>query len=292
MLSTILDLLACPVCHGQLYPDGDDGGELPGRGLHGLLCDRGHLFDVARQGYVSLLSGHNPALRSDTSEMVSARERVLGARHYGDIDAAVVAAGVGRVFLDVGAGTGHYLQRCVSSGAPSARGVGLDLSKTCARAMARAHPRIGAVVADAWKRLPIADSCVDTVLSVFAPRNVAEFARVLAPGGVLVVVSPTPRHLAELIDPMGMIGVDPGKPERIGNSFAGTFVRTERTLVEFVISVDRDTAKDLVAMGPSAHHLTADEITARAAELEDTMDVTASVTVCSYRVADDPSALR
>ena len=37
------------------------------------------------------------------------------------------------------------------------------------------------------------------ILSVFAPRNPPEMARVLAPGAALVAVTPTTRHLFEQI---------------------------------------------------------------------------------------------
>lgn len=272
MLSAIIDLLACPVCTGELDIDAGT-----------VICDRGHTFDIARQGYVSLLAGSTGGLRSDTTAMVAARERVLGAGLYAPIADAVADASSGPVCLDVGAGTGHYLAHALDDSDPAARGIGLDLSKSCARATARADDRIGSVVADAWQRLPVADGVIDTVLSVFAPRNVAEFARVLTDDGVLVVVAPTPRHLAEIVTPMGMIGVDPTKPERIGNALTGVFEREDRTAVEHTLPLGRSNVADLVTMGPSAHHASVDEIAARATMLPELVEVTCSVTVSRYR---------
>ncbi|MBJ7289854.1 putative RNA methyltransferase [Williamsia sp.] len=271
MLSAIIDLLDCPVCQGDLDIDEST-----------VICDRGHTFDIARQGYVSLLSGSAGKLHSDSVEMVSARERVLGSGRYDPISDAVAELTDGPAILDVGAGTGHYLARSLAAVGPDARGVGLDLSKAGARATARVHPRIGSIIADAWQRLPVRDGSVDTVLSVFAPRNVAEFARVLIPGGALVVVTPTPRHLAEIVEPMGMIGVDPAKPERIGNTLGAAFTRTERISVEHTMTLDRALVADVVTMGPSAYHLSGNEISDRAAALADTVDVVCSVTVSRY----------
>jgi 23S rRNA (guanine745-N1)-methyltransferase len=51
--------------------------------------------------------------------------------------------------------------------------------------------------------LPLADACADLMLDIFAPRNGAEFHRVLRPGGALLVVTPHPDHLAELVGPLG-----------------------------------------------------------------------------------------
>ena len=148
--------------------------------------------------------------------MVAARERVHGAGAFdpvaaavAEIVSAVIAETVGPagpvhpygpVVADIGCGTGHYLA-AVLDARPDARGIGIDLSKSCARATVRSHIRSAAVVADAWSGLPIRSSSVAAVLSVFSPRNVADFARILRPGGVVVTVTPEPGHLAELAGP-------------------------------------------------------------------------------------------
>src|SRR5919206_373512 len=99
--------------------------------------------------------------------------------------------------------------------APDAVGVVLDASRYAARRAARAHPRAMAVVADSWARWPVRDAALDRVLVVFAPRNGAETARVLRPGGRLVVVTPAADHLAELVGPLGLLTVDPAKADRL-----------------------------------------------------------------------------
>ena len=50
------------------------------------------------------------------------------------------------------------------------------------------------------------------------PRNGPEIARVLRPGGRLVVVTPAPDHLAELVGPLGLLRVDPDKAARLAAS--------------------------------------------------------------------------
>ncbi|GAA1889268.1 putative RNA methyltransferase [Williamsia serinedens] len=272
-LASVVDLLACPVCGGEV--DIDD---------RSVICDRGHVFDIARQGYVSLLAGGAHGLRSDTPEMIAARDRVQGAGHFGPVTDALLDVTVGEAVLDVGAGTGHHLAQVVAD-APDRRGVGLDLSKPGARAIARVSDRIGAVVADAWAGLPVRDGVVDTVLSVFSPRNVGEFARVLGPGGRVVVVAPTPRHLGEIVAPMGMIGVDPTKSDRLGATMSAAFTRRDRRLVEYAVDADRDLVADLVAMGPSAHHVAPAQIADRAAAMPASTSVTVSTTVSVYEAS-------
>lgn len=272
-LAHVVDLLACPVCAGEVDID-----------ERSVICDRGHTFDIARQGYVALLGGGAHGLRSDTAEMIAARDRVQAAGRFDPVSDALLDAVTGLTVLDVGAGTGHHLARVVADEG-TRRGVGVDLSKPAARAIARVSDRVGAVVADAWAGLPIRTDAVDTVLSVFSPRNVDEFARVLTTGGRVVVVAPTPRHLGEIVAPMGMISVDPTKSDRLGATMSAAFTRRDRRLVEYTLDADRDLVADLVAMGPSAHHVAPAEIADRAASMPPTTAVTFSMTVSVYEAS-------
>ena len=277
-LAAVLPALACPHCGGDFDADGGT-----------LLCAAGHSFDVARQGYVSLLAGDASGLIADDADMVAARERFFATGHYETFHAAVAAAAAdapaGPV-LDCGAGEGEYLARaCAARDANGlgGTGIGLDLSKPAARRTARRGPSIGAVVANGWGRLPVADGAVAAVLSVFAPRNAAEFARVLAPGGLLVVLTPGPRHLREIVEPLGMISVEEGKVARLDGALHD-FSLLSREKHEWVMDLTADAPADLVAMGPSAHHGSPEERAAAIARLtaDGTAAVTASGTVSIY----------
>lgn len=271
MLSAVVDLLCCPVCRAPF--------ECADRTL---WCGQGHSFDLARQGYVTLLGGAGNNFRSDTSEMLAARTRFLDGGFFDPIMTAVDAqCPGGATVLDVGAGTGHYLAAAVRSS--GGRGIGIDLSKLAGRLISRLDGPIGSVVADGWQPFPIADGVIDVALSIFSPRNVAEFARVLAPGGQLIVVSPTPRHLSEVVEAVGMIGVDKDKSVRIGNSMTGIFTRTERLLVEYPITLSHNQVVDVVLMGPSAFHLTESDVRTRLGGHPEPMTVTVSVTAAVYR---------
>src|SRR5689334_18866545 len=157
-----------------------------GSGVH---CAQGHRFDLAKQGYLNLSAGPQLA-NADTPAMVAARERFLGAGFFDPVTAAatrLAAPTAGSRILDAGAGTGQLLaalldagaqdDRLVPGGEPAgSRGIAVDVSTAAARRAARAHPRLGAVVADVWRKLPVADACLDLVVSNFAPRNPPEFA--------------------------------------------------------------------------------------------------------------------
>ncbi len=64
---------------------------------------------------------------------------------------------------------------------------------------------------------------VDAVLCVFAPRNAGEFARILGPGGRLLVVTPMPDHLGELRAALSLMEVAADKPDRLAAALDGPF---------------------------------------------------------------------
>ena len=185
--------------------------------------------------------------------------------------------------LDAGAGTGHYLREVLVR-RPDAVGVALDVSKYACRRAAKTHPRAGAVLADAWRSLPLRDGAVSTVLNVFAPRNAREMARVLATGGHLVVVTPNPAHLGGLVEALGLISVDLRKRQRLDEQLGELFEPEVSSEVTFGLSLRREEAEAVAAMGPSARHVSADDLRRRIDALPDPFDVTASVTVATYRL--------
>ncbi|GAB2725241.1 methyltransferase domain-containing protein [Nocardia thraciensis] len=249
-----------------------------------LRCARGHSFDMARQGYVSLLTGASTKMSGDTADMLDARAAFQGARHFAPIaEAVATAVTVGppsSTILEIGSGTGYYLAAALDA-VPSAYGIALDVSKPAARRAARAHDRAASVLADAWRGLPIRDGALTHVLSVFAPRNPDEVARVLGPGGVFVVVTPTPRHLSELIVPLDMVRVDTAKDARLADALSGRFDRLDSRLVEYPMLLGHPAVAHVAAMGPSAFHAPAERAT-HIATLPEEVQVTASVTVSTY----------
>ncbi len=277
MLADVIACLVCPVCGSDLALE-----------AAALRCARGHAFDVARQGYVNLLPGRARAGTADTPEMVDARAAFLGAGHYDEILDAVAAVsevalgeGPAGCVADVGAGTGDYLARVLER-SPGRVGLALDLSKHALRRAARAHPRIGAAVCDTWKPLPVRTGAAALVLDVFAPRNAAEFARILGPGGALVVVTPGAEHLRELVDVLGLVTVDERKDERLAGSLGERFTLVDPVPVRVDMSLTHDDVAALVGMGPSSRHVTAMEMAARIGALSEPVGVTAAVTVSLY----------
>ncbi|MET8090988.1 putative RNA methyltransferase [Micromonospora sp. NPDC005220] len=329
----VLDRMRCPVCGDPLQQATD---------TRALRCPRRHSFDIARQGYVNLLTGRAPHV-GDTAEMIAARADFQAAGHYDVISAALAAAATDAVsrlgvtdpphpapnpptlcsapaeatasqpsrrlegcrakdptaevrvepsppdieppapdvgayplVVDAGAGTGRYLG-AVLAALPAAVGLALDVSKPALRRAARAHPRAAAALADTWRRLPLADASTAVLLNVFAPRNGPEFHRVLDPAGTLLVVTPTADHLAELVDALDLLRVDPDKADRVTGSLGGHFTPVSSAVHRAELVLTRPEVATLVGMGPSAWHTDPDSLATRLAALPEPVRVTVAV---------------
>ncbi|HEY4991211.1 MAG TPA: rRNA (guanine-N1)-methyltransferase [Nakamurella sp.] len=270
-LAGVLPLLACPHCESALGRSDD----------RVVGCRSGHRFDVARRGYLSLLGKTSRTDTGDSADMVQARATFLSAGHYQSLASAIAALVTADPVLEIGAGTGYYLAavlRGLTDSAFTARGLAVDASRYAAR-RAAADPGIGSIVADAWSRLPVRDGAVRAVLSVFAPRDPSEIARVLRAGGRAVVVTPEPDHLGEIRSPLGLLAVDPGKPDRLAEAFAGRLRPAGRLPIRSRMSLTRGEVDALVRMGPSARHLDRDRLGEAIRRLAGRTAVTLSVTV-------------
>lgn len=277
-LAGVVQALTCPVCSGRLHlADGT------------LSCGSRHSFDVAREGYVNLLSGRAKASTADTAEMVAARAAFLSAGPFDPLLRAVACAArdavdedVTGIVVDAGGGTGAYLG-AVLEAMPERRGLSLDISKLACRVAARTLPDAGVVVADVWRPLPMRDRSAAVVLDVFSPRNASEFYRILARDGALIVVTPTALHLASLVSAMGLLSVDPDKQVRLTEKLSGHFALVSETLVTSELRLTRPQALAVAGMGPTGAHVSTEELAVRVAALEEPFLTVLSANVAVYR---------
>jgi 23S rRNA (guanine745-N1)-methyltransferase len=284
MQAACVRFLVCPVCGAAMAPAGA-----------ALRCAAGHAFDVAREGYANLLVTRRRRSRmvGDTPAMVAARAAFLARGHYDRLadEVAKLVAGHLRArpaadagcVVDVGCGTGHHLGRVrdrlrADGAAPCL--FGTDVSKHAVRRAARAVPDATFLVADTRGGIPLADHAAAAVLDIFAPRDGAELARLLAPDGLLLVVTPGPGHLAELARRVGLLGIQPEK-QRAVDAGMGPWLRPlwARRL-RYPMELTGPEAAELARMGPSARHL-APAALAEAERLE-RLTVTADFHLAGY----------
>lgn len=279
-----LELLKCPVCARTTTFDSP----LTITGT-ALTCPQRHTFNIARQGYLSLLSGPAPT-SADSPDMVRARDSFLTSGAYAPLRdalshtvAEVCLTHAHTCILDAGCGTGYYLGavlEALHATGVAATGLGFDTAALAVRLTRRAHPAITAFTWDVFKDFPVRTGAIDVVLDVFSPRNADEFNRVLRPGGHVVVVTPTQAHLQQLrASTNDMVGIAPRKDERLAASMH-RFSHVSTTPVTFSAHLTEAQARDLISMTPLARHVDAGQIS----QLPD--EVTVAVKISVWRKRD------
>ncbi|OMQ24421.1 23S rRNA (guanine(745)-N(1))-methyltransferase [Serratia oryzae] len=187
----------CPLCHQPLH-----------HARQQWHCENHHQFDCAKEGYVNLMPVQHKRSKQpgDSAEMMQARRAFLEAGYYQPLQQRVaewldeaLPAGAEASLLDIGCGEGYYTAAVAArlSQRRALAAFGLDVAKVAIRSAAKRYPSVSFCVASSH-RLPFADASLDAVLRIYAPCKAEELARVVKPGGVVVTVSPGPRHLYQL----------------------------------------------------------------------------------------------
>lgn len=161
-------------------------------------CEAGHTFDISRSGYVNLLQPQDRRSKhpGDTVEAVQGRRRLHDSGATQPLLTAIRDALQpldNGTILDAGCGEGFYLGSLAHG-----HRHGVDISIPAIDAAARRYPDAHWVVANADRMLPYRDGSFDAAMSITARMNVAEFRRVLRPGGRLLVAVAAPDDLIEL----------------------------------------------------------------------------------------------
>ena len=268
-------ILLCPICQLPLMHQ-----------EHILECTQHHTFDIAKEGYVNLVTRKLSTSVGDTKEMLNARRHFLDAGLYRPLSDAlntlVVNAFEGIYtneahedvrLLDVGCGEGYYLgqlQAFVQAQKPNAKisCYGLDISKEAVRMAARRYKDVQFVVADVKEQLVFADETLHLLLNIFAPRNVAEFARVLAPDGTALVVIPGSNHLRQLRETLPLLNIQENKPQHVEEQFAPHFKLANTSLVSYTLRLTQQEVEQVVMMTPNYWHLS-DEVRERIGDMKD-----------------------
>ena len=182
--------LICPIC-GNVLLKNDKA----------YLCSQGHSFDIARQGYVNLLTVQQKHSLSpgDTREQVLSRRSFLEEGHYAPIAETLIKTAkelnLTGPILDVGCGEGYYSTRLAA--ALDAELVGLDISKEAVRCAAAKYKNARWLTATA-AHIPVKNESVGLLTSLFALTLPEEFRRVLRKDGYYFQVLAAQDHLLGL----------------------------------------------------------------------------------------------
>lgn len=229
----------CPVCGENLKKQEKQ-----------YICRNGHGFDIARQGYVNLLTVQQKHSLDpgDTKLQVLARRAFLDGGFYEPIVRALIRAAeendAAGNLLDVGCGEGYYCaQLSRALGLPL---TGVDISKEAVRCAAGRYKDADWLCATA-AHLPVEDGSVGVLTSLFSVTLPGEFYRVLREGGLFLQVVAAEDHLLGLKSIIyDELTHKEKQPTRMLPGFG--LISAER--VRFSFTVEGVQVKQLLAMTP------------------------------------------
>jgi len=264
----VLNILRCPLCQGTLT-----------RENRTLRCESCHCFDMAKEGYVNLLppgKGKN-ARTGDEKDMLRARREFLSGGYYAPISDGIAALlkkhlpSGETVLCDSGCGEGwhtlRYTGKLAETGHAPVLSVGFDASKygaACGMKSARQAGISCDIGADTDVQafffpgnlfsLPLADSSVSCVISMFAPLAAEENLRVLRPDGILLTAASGKEHLREMRQLLYTdVHYSEKEPEYSG------FVLADKDTIRYSVTLpDPDTIRNLFMMTPFYYKTTAE----------------------------------
>lgn len=240
--------LRCPIDASSLVMDGVS-----------LVCEHGHCFDVARQGYVNLLGPKDKRSKDpgDSKDMVLARAAFLGTEFYRPLADACLditvayssrVAGDQITLMDAGCGEGYYLHH-IRENLPNnlrkkAELVGFDISKWAVQHSAKRCD--GTWFVGSNRHIPMTDASVDILFDMFGFPDYSSFLRVLAPNGKLVRVTPGDSHLIELRE----IIYPNVKPRSERTKYPETFRLVSAKRITYEMTLGSGELKSLFLMTP------------------------------------------
>ncbi len=178
----------CPVCSGILS-----------KKEKAYVCENKHSFDIAKEGYVNLLTGSSGS-HGDDKTMINARREFLSLGAYEPLREKIFEMSKKYVFntdiADCGCGEGYYTKRLCDL-----HGCGvwtIDISKEGAKKTAKFLGAECGVCVGSVYAMPYNNDSFGAVYNVFSPLALDEYKRVLKKGGYLIMAVPGSYHLKEL----------------------------------------------------------------------------------------------
>ncbi|MCR8846398.1 methyltransferase domain-containing protein [Paenibacillus sp. SC116] len=259
LITNYQHVFTCPICSQVM--------EVHSRSL--VFRNR-HSFDIAKHGYVNLLSrAHNTKY---DKELFAARKKISAdgffeplieqlyrmiVYAYTDVyrDADRTTHGMIKI-LDAGCGEGSHLsdiqRRLTEHTSYKHLGVGIDIAKEGISLASRN----GAVLDTVWcvadiANCPFADRSFDIILNVLSPANYTEFQRLLTDDGLFIKVIPESNYLQQIRSVFyGQTDKDMYTNEQTLELFKRHFQLLDIQRVQYEASLNKEQIKQLIRMTP------------------------------------------
>lgn len=239
--------LLCPVCGGNLQLNANS-----------FVCPNRHCYDLSSANYLNLAVGKTAGdLYNDA--LFATRRRVFEGGFYDNLCQAIASIAAEKAprpdtpltIIDAGSGEGFFARRLLAD-LPDAEIIALDLAKDGIIMAGKSEPRLKCLLAD-LAALPLPDKSADIVLNILSPANYREFARVLAPHGLLIKVVPGADYLQQV---RTAYGLPHGKTTEAAALFAELSGKKTEQHIHTTLPVTAEQAADFLQMTPLSDHRT------------------------------------
>lgn len=260
---------SCPICTRSMLFENNTT----------LVCTEGHSYDLAKKGYIHLLS-QSVDTKYDKA-LFQSRQRIAESGFFTPLIEAIAdlveSARLSEniAIFDAGCGEGSHLAQIQKYVTGNTIGFGADISKEGIQLAASNPSKTIWLVADLAKT-PLANQKFPFILNVLSPSNYSEFDRLLTDDGQLIKVIPNSAYLQELRK------IFYGDKENFDNEktmsrFQEKFDLIKNQEVKYQVRLEQPLLNDLVKMTPLSW--SANE--AKRKQVSDTsaMDITVDMTI-------------
>ena len=245
--------LQCTICHSEMTVMDSKS----------LVCEKGHSFDLAKQGYVNMLQKQVSTMYDHT--LFDARKRIIHDYKFYDkvhqkiskiIDEALQEGGL---VFDAGSGEGTHLNAIFNHlDKDSIHGIGLDISKDGIVMAAKNYSDLNWLVGD-LTQTPFKEHSQDIILSFLSPANYSEFKRIMKPNGLLIKIIPGSHYLKEIREHLSDEDKEYENTDTVNLMKNKVDVISEER-VTYEREVDEEILRDILTMTPLTWHISESQI--------------------------------
>ena len=245
--------LQCTICHSEMTVMDSKS----------LVCEKGHSFDLAKQGYVNMLQKQVSTMYDHT--LFDARKRIIHDYKFYDkvhqkvskiLEKELQESGL---VFDAGSGEGTHLNAIFNQlDKDSIHGIGLDISKDGIVMAAKNYSDQNWLVGD-LTQTPFKEHSLDIILSFLSPANYSEFKRIMKPNGLLIKIIPGSHYLKEIREHLSDEDKEYENTDTVNLMRNKVDVISEER-VTYEREVDEEVLRDILTMTPLTWHISESQI--------------------------------